>query len=212
MKSLTFISDTHNRHNEIPQEQLPGGDFLIHTGDFTNRGTLPEVTTFLEWFSAQTQYKHRIFIAGNHEKIAEKDPSLFVSLVPDNCVYACNSVVNLDGLKFWGTPVTAQFCNWAFNRTTSELIKLFSYIPEDTDVLLTHGGPKGILQKLPGGLDVGMPELAERISQLPKLKVSAFGHIHHSYGTKTINNIQYVNSAIVGEDYKTHNKPITINL
>lgn len=212
MTSLTFISDTHNRHNEIPQEQLPGGDFLIHTGDFTNRGTIPEVISFFNWFEKQTQYTRRIFIAGNHERIAEKDPGLFASLVPSNCIYLQDSGITLEGLRFWGTPVTAQFCNWAFNRTTSEIIKLFSYIPEDTDVLLTHGGPKGILQKLPGGLDVGMPELAERIKDLSNLKISAFGHIHHSYESKTINNVTYVNSAIVGEDYKVHNKPIKINL
>lgn len=212
MTSLTFISDTHNRHNEIPQEQLPGGDFLIHTGDFTNRGTIPEVISFFNWFEKQTQYTRRIFIAGNHERIAEKDPGLFASLVPSNCIYLQDSGITLEGLRFWGTPVTAQFCNWAFNKTSSELTQFFSYIPEDTDVLLTHGGPKGVLQKLSGGLDVGMVELAERLPHLPKLKVSAFGHIHHSSGTIKKDGVNYVNAAVCGEGYTLKNKPIVIEL
>jgi hypothetical protein len=132
---------------------------------------------FLSWFSNQTQYKHRIFIAGNHELKLEEE-NLFVRkhLFPDNCIYLQDTLIELEGINFYGTPVTPVFCNWAFNKTSQQLMEHFNNIPLCTEVLLTHG------------------------------------HIHHSYGTKTINNVQYVNSAIVGEDYKTRNKPITVNL
>lgn len=216
MKSLTFISDTHCRHHEIPKHQLPGGDFLVHTGDFTNNGNIAQCTEFFAWFEEQTQYKHRIFIAGNHELIAEQNPGLFQQLIPSNCVYLNDSGVTLEGLKFWGTPATAQFCNWAFNKTDSELTKHFGYTPEDTDVLLTHGGPLGFLQELENNLDIGMEPLLEVIKNLPALKINAFGHVHcsrgvkhylrHKYDNKTI----MVNSAIVG-DKLTH-KPITISI
>ncbi len=210
MQTLTFISDTHCRHNEITS-LLKGGDFLIHTGDWTNNGSLTQMESFLSWFSNQTQYKHRIFIAGNHELKLEEE-NLFVRkvLFPNNCVYLQDEAIELENITFYGTPVTAAFCNWAFNKTSQQLIKHFSNIPVSTEVLLTHGGSE--LQILQNDVDVYIPELKERIKDLTNLKISAFGHIHHSYGTKTINNVQYVNSAIVGEDYKTRNKPITIIL
>ena len=212
MTSLTFLSDTHCRHNEIPTEHLPGGDILVHTGDFTNNGSLPQCTEFFNWFSSQTQYKHRIFIAGNHDQLAESDSSLFKSLVPKNCIYLENSGITLEGLKFWGTPVTAKFCNWAFNRSTEELAYYFSVIPCDTGILLTHGGPKHFLQVLEDGLDVGMKELYERLIDFADLKVNAFGHVHHSFGHKIIGEAHFINSAICGENYRVTNKPIHLEL
>jgi Icc-related predicted phosphoesterase len=211
MTKLTFISDSHCRHNEIPKEQLPGGDILVHTGDWTNRGSVVEAIEFLQWLEKQTQYTHRVFIAGNHDLIAEQNPSLFRSLIPSNCIYLEDNGIELCGLKFWGTPVTPYFCDWAFNRTTTELHKHFNYIPDDTNVILTHGGPKRIgLQKLLDGLDVGIEELSD--FDLPELKVNAFGHIHHSYGYKEIGGTTFINSAICGESYRVENKPIHLEL
>jgi Icc-related predicted phosphoesterase len=212
MTSLTFISDSHCRHSEIPTDQLPGGDFLIHTGDFSNSGTVTQCNEFFEWFSAQTQYTHRIFIAGNHDRLAESDSSLFRRLVPANCHYLEDSGIELEGLKFWGTPVTAMFCNWAFNRSYTELHKHFNYIPDDVNIVLTHGGPYGLLQNLENGLDIGMEPLNEKLIDLPNLLVSAFGHVHHSYGQLNLGKTHFVNSAICGENYQVTNKPITILL
>jgi Icc-related predicted phosphoesterase len=213
MTSLTFMSDSHCRHSEIPADQLPGGDFLIHTGDFTNTGNLTQCREFLTWFEKQTQYKHRIFIAGNHDRLAESDPSLFRSLVPANCHYLEDSGIELEGLKFWGVPATANFCNWAFNRSYTELHKHFNYIPDDTNVVLTHGGPYGLdLQALENGVDIGMEPLNEKLMDLPELLVSAFGHVHHSYGQIKLDETHFVNSAICGEDYQVTNKPIVITL
>jgi Icc-related predicted phosphoesterase len=213
MTNLTFISDTHCRHLEIPTNQLPGGDFLIHTGDFSNNGNLTQCNEFLSWFEKQTQYKHRIFIAGNHDRLAESDPGLFRSLIPANCHYLEDSGIELEGLKFWGTPVTTQFRNWAFNKSYTDLHKHFNYIPDNTNIVLTHGGPYGLeLQTLENGIDIGMEPLNEKLMDLPELLVSAFGHIHHSYGQLKLGETHFVNSAICGENYKVTNKPITIQL
>lgn len=212
MTSLTFISDTHTLHNQIPTGQLPGGDILIHTGDFTTRGNVIETSEFFNWFSSQTQYKHRVFIAGNHDRLAESGPSLFKSLVPDNCHYLEDCGIEIESLRFWGTPVTAKFCNWSFNQSPKELAYHFNLIPSNTDVLLTHGGPKHFLQGLENGLDVGMEELNEKLWDLPELKVNAFGHIHASFGHEIICETHFINSAICGENYKVANKPIHLVL
>jgi predicted phosphodiesterase len=210
MRQLTFISDTHNRHKEIHPDNLDGGDVLIHTGDFSTLGNPTEVFEFFNWFKKQTQYTHRICIAGNHDRLAEVSPEYFKDFVPDNVIYLQDSGITLGGLNFWGTPVTAEFCNWAFNKTGPELDKHFALIPDNTHVLLTHGGPSGVLQTLENGMDVGMPQLDARIEDLPELKVSAFGHIHNDYGTTKKKGVTYVNSAICNERYLASNIPITV--
>ncbi len=66
---ITFISDTHNKHNHLTSNAynniLGGGDVLVHAGDCTSMGKSHEITNFLNWFS-MTDFKHKIFIAGNH--------------------------------------------------------------------------------------------------------------------------------------------------
>ena len=44
-KRLTFISDTHNKHEKL-NGFLPGGDILIHSGDLTGRGYTNELEGF----------------------------------------------------------------------------------------------------------------------------------------------------------------------
>jgi len=70
---ITFISDTHTKHR-FCEHALPGGDILIHSGDLMNSGwSKREVIEFLDWFSEQL-YEHKIFIAGNHDRIFEMNP------------------------------------------------------------------------------------------------------------------------------------------
>ena len=66
------ISDTHTRHREI---ELPGGDVLIHAGDIMSKFRPKSITEFLVWFSEQN-YTTKIFIAGNHDHIFEKNLNL----------------------------------------------------------------------------------------------------------------------------------------
>ena len=55
-------------------------DIIIHSGDISNVGGLREIENFCEWFSSLSQYKHKIFIAGNHDFVFEKDPILPMGL------------------------------------------------------------------------------------------------------------------------------------
>jgi predicted phosphodiesterase len=60
---VVFISDTHGKHRRLV---LPAGDMIIHAGDVTFEGADHQAEDFLQWFSGLA-YKHRIFIAGNHD-------------------------------------------------------------------------------------------------------------------------------------------------
>ena len=50
---------------------------------------------------------------------------------------------NLDGCRFWGSPWSVPFFKWAFMRPEKELAETWAQIPDDTDVVIVHGPPKG---------------------------------------------------------------------
>ena len=104
---ITFISDTHTKHEEISKD-LPGGDLIIHAGDFMNSGYDPiDVSRFVNWYSSllTMNYKHRVFIAGNHDRLFEDDPELAKNLMDaygGNCIYLQDQSHVIDGVKIYG--------------------------------------------------------------------------------------------------------------
>ncbi len=215
---ITCISDTHNQHLHIPPFWLEGGDVLVHAGDVSGRGTLKEIEAFWEWFNDQP-YKHKIMIAGNHDFWFEKVSSFAVrELLQEkypNITYLNDSGVEIDGVKFWGSPVQPWFYDWAFNRVGADIIPHWDMIPLDTDVLITHGGPKHI-----GSLnittrsreDVGCPYLYEKLSELKQLKLFVQGHIHEGRGTYTFAEGQlFINASLLNLQYELVNKPFIVD-
>ena len=73
MKILT-ISDTHTKHKKIPKEWLLPADVIIHGGDVSSQGFIHEAESFLKWFDS-LDYEHKIFIAGNHDFLFERNPT-----------------------------------------------------------------------------------------------------------------------------------------
>ena len=69
---VVCISDTHNRHAELPP--LPPGDILIHAGDLTETGTEAELEAAFAWLSS-APHKHKIVVAGNHDSLLQAPSS-----------------------------------------------------------------------------------------------------------------------------------------
>jgi len=202
---LVLISDTHGYHKNL---ELPHGDVLLHSGDISSRGTMQEVKDFLDWFSKQ-DFKHKIFIAGNHDFFFERESAEKVeALIPKNIIYLNDSGVTINGIKFWGSPVQPRFFDWAFNRDRGEDIdRHWQLIPPDVNVLLTHGPPHGILDRTADGLEVGCERLAKRIQQV-KPQLSVFGHIHEAYGMKEQDGTTFVNASVLNLRYQLVNRPV----
>jgi hypothetical protein len=79
-------------------------------------------------------------------------------MVPEGVIYLEDEGVTLDGLKLWGSPVTPIFEDWVFMHGTATIGTYWDAIPDDTDVLITHGPARGVLdQVLPEGERVGCP-------------------------------------------------------
>jgi predicted phosphohydrolase len=123
--------------------KLNAGTVLIHAGDVTEYGSEEEVVDFLFWFSRQP-FAYKIFIGGNHDLFLETStPAQRKKLIPSNVIYLQNSGIEIDGLMFWGSPVTPYFLGMAFNaREGKERRKVWNKIPHNTDILITHGPPK----------------------------------------------------------------------
>jgi Icc-related predicted phosphoesterase len=197
-KRLTFISDTHTKHEKL-NGFLPGGDILLCAGDISSRGYKTELENFFKWFDGIDNYDHKIFIAGNHD-FGFQDEYLGIQ----------------DGdepeLKIWGSPWQPEFHNWAFNLPRGEKIKeKWDLIPNDVDILITHGPPFSKLDYVPyNNINVGCEELLLKVQEI-KPKIHLFGHIHSGRNVVFSDGTLYVNAAILNDRYEFINKPITID-
>lgn len=209
---IVCLSDTHNRHAEI---RVPDGDILIHAGDTTNRGTEREVENFLAWFSS-LPHKHKIFVAGNHDWLYENNNHRARFLTANfKIIYLQDSLVEIENLKIYGSPWQPRFFDWAFNLNRgAELAEKWKLIPDNTDVLITHGPPHGILDEVQRKFFVentGCEELRKRVEVLcPKLHV--FGHIHCGYGQTENFGVKFVNASNCNEQYEPVQPPVVIDL
>lgn len=203
---LICLADTHNLHHEIP---IPDGDVLIHAGDCTDGGTRNETENFLQWFSSQP-HKHKILVPGNHDFYFEKKENL--QNVPDNIHLLIDSGLEIENIKIWGSPVTPGINNWAFNRERGNQIKKhWEQIPIDTDILITHTPPFGILDEIGSGIKLGCEEL-KRILQIVQPKHHLFGHIHNASGSIIRSGISYSNLSILDERLRIMYSPKSIDL
>jgi len=207
---ITFISDTHNKHKELTDNNLlPGGDIIIHSGDISSQGHKNEIINFLDWFQ-DLNYTHKIFIAGNHDFWFEKTFDIEQKYKDKGVVYLFDHFVSIDGLNIYGSPWQPAFFNWAFNLHTSKDLKYYwDKIPNNLDVLITHTPPKYILDTLLIGANAGCEELTKRV-EVVKPKIHCFGHIHSGYGEKYVDGVQYLNASVLGENYLFKNNPINI--
>lgn len=85
------------------------------------------------------------------------------------------------------------------------LFILVILIPIDTDILITHNPPYGILD-FDDGINYGSEKLLEKLTTL-NLKAHLFGHIHSSHGEETINGITFSNGSILNSNYIEHYHP-----
>lgn len=202
---LVCLSDTHLLHDRIA---IPEGDVLLHAGDFTMGGTVSEVREFMAWYGS-LPHRHKILIAGNHDFLFENDPVAARRLIPEGVHYLEDSGTEIDGVRFWGSPWQPWFFDWAFNlpRNGLELREKWWMIPAETDVLITHGPPHGMLDRVHDGTPVGCEELAAAIPRLD-LRLHLFGHIHEGYGRSGI----FVNASNCDLRYRAVNPAVVVEI
>ena len=217
-KRITFISDTHTKHDKV-SGFLTGGDLLVHAGDLTGRGYITEIENFMKWYDNINNYDTKVFIAGNHDFGFQDDNQKLRGLLTGykTIDYLEDELMMVGGdyedmIKIWGTPWQPEFHNWAFNLPRGEKLKeKWDMIPMNTDILITHGPPLGKLDYVRySNENVGCEELMKRVEEV-KPKIHVFGHIHEGYGYVFDGNTHFINAAVLNGRYEFRNKPITVD-
>ena len=222
---ITLISDTHSKHNKL-KDDLPGGDLLIHAGDFMDSGyNAMEAIMFFDWFNKINNYDTKVLIAGNHDRWMQDEPieargmltgyKTIEYLQDEECILyfdGPNGDTPEDNIHIYGSPWQPEFYNWAFNlpRHSDEMKARWDAIPSNTDILVTHGPPFGY-QDIPGGgrnIRVGCEMLRYRVDEI-KPKIHVFGHIHGSYGHYFNGHTHFFNASVLNERYMYANLPFT---
>lgn len=205
---IIALSDTHNMADRI---EIPECDIIIHAGDAGMSGSKEELNFFLNWLGKQ-KAKYKVFIPGNHDIFCEDNPREAKLMASDRGIsLLIDELVDLDGLKIYGSPITPYFCDWAFNRWPgTEIQKHWDKI-QPCDILVTHGPPHGILDLNMLNQNCGCDQLLSKILEI-KPKAHIFGHIHENYGLKEFMGIKFYNVAMVDERYRIAEKPMEIDL
>lgn len=210
---IIAISDTHNKHKEIT---IPECDILIHAGDATGMGRASEIRNFAKWFNKQPA-KYKIFVPGNHELKFEKELPASKLWFSEECpdgILLINQSIEIEGIKIYGSPITPFFYNWAWNEYKEGLEKAWKAIPDDTNLLITHGqayGINDIVDNQPG-VHLGCQHLMDRIQELKNLKIYIGGHLHSGKKYTYFNGVQFYNASICGERYTVDYAPTEITI
>lgn len=211
--SLTVIhvSDTHLQPFD-PVE----GDLLIHSGDALNRGSITELIKFKKQLEdIKHRYDQIIFVPGNHDWILDHSYHYSKEFLQDgisNLEVLHNQSMYYKNHQIYATSAQPIFCNWAFNESSEILTEIYSYIPDSTEILITHCPAYGKFDQLDNGNHVGSKELASQMSRLTKLKLHAVGHIHCARGLEKIGPTWHSNASICNERYVPVHKENIIEL
>lgn len=196
---VVAIADLHGRI----RADVPECDLLLVVGD------LGPLDYFEPWLRlARYRAEEVVGIAGNHDLFAEERPDLYRAL---DWTYLEGETTHVLGLKIWGGPWTPPFMDWAFMLEEPELRKRWSTIPDDVDVLVTHGPPWETADWSNHGQEhCGSFTLAARLAQLPDLRLYVFGHIHEGRDRGWYNTgAEWANVSALDDQYRPYPETYT---
>ncbi len=220
LMKVWFISDTHNKHLEL---QVPDVDLVIHCGDESTHGNPcmnePESRRFFDWYAA-LDIPTKVFVPGNHSTAVEQGlirPDEFPELR-----FLVHRAIECNGLKIFGSPYTPRFHDWAYMKKRTQLDVVWQSVPDDVDILVTHGPPKGVLDMTRDFeskhlIQVGCAALRRHVDERIRPKIHAFGHLHDekgvsNYGMFTRGATQFINCSCCNLASKLMNNGFVVEL
>jgi Icc-related predicted phosphoesterase len=185
-KIIWHISDTHSIHDQlvIPKSV----DIVIHSGDFSNyhatKANKAETIDFLEWYS-KLPITYKILISGNHDGFSCNQKQEFQQICSRlGIIYLLDEMIQIEGINIYGTPYTPTFGDWYFMKQRHKISTIYDNIPDNVDILVTHGPPYGILDLATDYANndehCGCKALLKQVVNRIKPKMNLFGHIHNN--------------------------------
>jgi len=184
--NILALSDTHTMHYYMHENDFLGIDMIIFGGDASN-ARVPsfnynEYKEFLNWF-IEIPVKYKILIAGNHDTSVEAKMFDLKNLQSKGIYYLEHELVEIEGIRIFGSPYTPTFGSWSFMKAPHKLDEYWKEIPDNIHILVTHGPPKGILdltEDFNGQLKYcGDKSLLNHVYRVKPL-YHIFGHIHNN--------------------------------
>ena len=214
---MTKIVATSDFHGNLPD--IPPCDILIIAGDLCRGSNGADQSSWLDtkfrsWLE-KVPAKEIVAIAGNHDHIFETTPHL----IPNNLKwhYLQDSFVVINSLTIFGTPWQLPFWG-AFNLSDGRLEEIYKKIPQNTDIIISHGPPHGIKDEIypktsskNSVIHTGSTSLRKRVLEI-KPKLCLFGHIHESYGTHVEDGITFANVSLVDDELKIAHEPMIFEI
>lgn len=230
------MSDTHHQHSLIhhlvKDEKV---DILIHAGDGSNQKSPylneDELRNCLEWISSFKHIKYKIFVPGNHDTsfakglIKRSDYPNIIFLVDQHVVIQKKRLFKKkEVVKIFGSPYTPTYGEgWAYNVSRAKSHKHWDLIHNNTDIVITHGPPKYILDSTQdyehNMVNVGDKSLYNKMIELePRYHI--FGHLHDeshalNHGIRILGDkckTSFINASICNIKGDPVNKPIIIEI
>ncbi|THV07852.1 hypothetical protein K435DRAFT_825185 [Dendrothele bispora CBS 962.96] len=207
------ISDTHSHTEDAFKDQIPSGDFLLHSGDLSSWGKLSQLRKTVDWIGGLEGFEYKVLIAGNHDFCLDAQSSMYDGQLPETvkkCLEEAQELMRGEEARakgiiyleyeqialktkvgrewiLYGSPAAPRYADGAFQYTNRvEAKAISSLIPSDVEILLTHTPAHGILDWARRGRHAGCESLLERLGKLSKLHLHVFGHIHESKGAQIV--------------------------
>jgi len=207
--TFMIMSETHNyditaADPTCPLAQpLPKVDVLLHCGDLTQVGGLSAYKKALRLL-ATVDAELKLVIAGNHEisldgeywqthldeddELEEHDKAVAIMNSDPSVTYLTEgthafTLKNGSTFRIYASPYRPECGDWAFGYPRGE--DHFCHLPQNVDIVMTHGPPQGILDQIPSKAEHAGCESLLRAVEHAKPLMHCFGHIHEGYGAES---------------------------
>lgn len=224
------IHEQHEQLNPWMIDNIDDTDYIIVTGDVANSSVASinynPMMNFLEWLNGWNVPS--IFVPGNH------DTSYQANMVDSIDMENLNNITPLihesvtinvgdESYNVFGSPYTPAFGEgWAYNVKRNKLDKYWAEIPDNTDIIITHGPPKGVRDLTDdsygsgGKIQVGCKSLLNHVHRVKPI-IHCFSHLHdekdiYNHGISEMWGTKFINCSIVDLRHSVINNPIKIEI
>lgn len=221
------MSDLHGELINVQPCEL-----LLICGDIVPLRIQRNIPQSLKWFKEtfipfmeNLPVDEIAMVGGNHDFFIEREAEACKSLLKGTKIKLLYnesySFINKDGrnITIWGTPYCQVFGNWAFMYGEEFLLKAYSEIPENCDIVIAHQPPAMLgLGTVPPNrwhpfpVEAGNYNLANVLLER-RPKYFFCGHIHEgAHGICEKDGTKFSNVSILDDTYSITYEPLYLDI